>query len=137
VAQALTGEDITVIGDGHQSRSFTHVSHAVRAILAIAAHPDAKGEVYNIGSQEEITIYALAQRIKELTGSSSKIVFIPYERAYEEGFEDMKRRVPDLSKARKLIGYEPTVGLDQTLRSIIEDVRARLSPRHTHEAVIP
>jgi UDP-glucose 4-epimerase len=137
VTQALTGEDITVFGDGRQSRCFTHVSDAVRAILAIAAHPAAKGEVYNIGSQEEISIHELAQRIKELTGSQSRIVFVPYERAYEEGFEDMMRRVPDLTKARNLIGYEPTVALDATLRSIIEDVRARLFHRHAHETFIP
>ncbi len=125
VGQALSGEDITVFGDGRQSRCFTHVDDAVDAIIQIAEHPGAKGEVYNIGSQQEITILDLAKRIKNLTASASKIVFIPYEQAYEEGFEDMMRRVPDLTKANRLIGYAPRVQLDQILRSVIDDVRVR------------
>jgi UDP-glucose 4-epimerase len=135
VSQALSGEEITVFGDGRQSRCFTHVSDAVGAILKIAEHPEANGEVYNIGSQQEITILDLAKRIRELTGSESKIVFIPYAQAYEEGFEDMMRRVPDLTKAHRLIGYAPKVSLDETLRSVIEDVRSRLDPRRAPEAV--
>jgi UDP-glucose 4-epimerase len=111
------------------------VSDAVGAILKIAEHPEANGEVYNIGSQQEITILDLAKRIRELTGSESKIVFIPYAQAYEEGFEDMMRRVPDLTKAHRLIGYAPKVSLDETLRSVIEDVRSRLDPRRAPEAV--
>src|SRR5262245_3248469 len=119
VRQSLAGEDITVFGDGTQSRCFTHVSDAVSALMGVAAHSEAVGEVYNIGSEEEITIGDLAQRIKELSGSSSRIVRVPYEQAYEEGFEDMKRRVPDLSKIKALIGYQPRLGLDAILESVI------------------
>lgn len=137
VTQALTGQDITVFGDGHQSRCFTHVSDAVDAIVKVSAHPSANGEVYNIGSQQEISIYDLACRIKELTSSDSKIVFVPYERAYEEGFEDMMRRVPDLSKINGLIGYTPKVGLDGILTSVIDDIRARLTQRRTADPVAP
>lgn len=135
VTQALTGEDLTVFGDGHQSRCFTHVEDAVSAIIRIADHPDANGEVYNIGNREEITIFELAQRVKQLARSDSRIVFVPYEKAYEEGFEDMMRRVPDLTKAERLIGYRSTVPLDEILRSVIEDVRARLQLRPSSEAV--
>ncbi|HEX8926522.1 MAG TPA: GDP-mannose 4,6-dehydratase, partial [Terriglobales bacterium] len=130
-------QDITVFGDGHQSRCFTHVSDAVDAIVKVSAHPSANGEVYNIGSQQEISIYDLACRIKELTSSDSKIVFVPYERAYEEGFEDMMRRVPDLSKINGLIGYTPKVGLDGILTSVIDDIRARLTQRRTADPVAP
>jgi len=136
VMQALTGENLTVFGDGSQSRCFTHVNEAVDAIIKIANHPGANGEVYNIGSRQEITILELAQRIKELTGSQSKIVFVPYEKAYEEGFEDMMRRVPDLTKANQLIGYEPKVSLDDILRSVIADVGARMQRQHIPQPLI-
>ncbi len=126
VTQALTGADITVFGDGSQSRCFTHVNDAVNALVGIAAHPEANGQVYNVGGTHEITILQLAERIKRMTGSKSRIVFIPYSTAYEEGFEDMVRRVPDITKVNKLIGYEPTVSLEAGLESIIEDQRARL-----------
>ncbi len=126
VTQALTGDDITVFGDGSQSRCFTHVNDAVSALVGIAAHPHANGEVYNVGSSDEITILELAERIKQMTGSQSRIVFVPYSTAYEAGFEDMVRRVPDITKVNKLIGYEPTVSLEAGLESIIEDQRARL-----------
>ncbi|HEY3928012.1 MAG TPA: GDP-mannose 4,6-dehydratase [Candidatus Koribacter sp.] len=136
VLQALTGENLTVFGDGSQSRCFTHVNDAVEALIKIANHQSANGEVYNIGSQQEITILELAQRIKDLTGSESKLVFVPYEKAYEEGFEDMMRRVPDLTKAHELIGYESKISLDEILHSVIADVRARMQPQHTPQAVI-
>ncbi len=126
VTQALTGADITVFGDGSQSRCFTHVNDAVGALVGIAAHPQANGEVYNVGGNHEITILELAERIKQMTGSQSRIVFVPYSTAYEAGFEDMVRRVPDITKVNKLIGYEPTVSLEAGLESIIEDQRARL-----------
>ena len=131
VAQALTGREITVFGDGQQSRCFTHVNDSVDAILKIADHPDANGEVYNIGSEEEITILQLANRIKQLTGSDSRIRFVPYDQAYEEGFEDMMRRVPDLTRANRLIGYVPRVTLDEILRSVIIDIRSRLLSERT------
>jgi UDP-glucose 4-epimerase len=129
VRQALAGEDLTVFGDGTQSRCFTHVSDAVSALIGIAEHPDAVGEVYNIGSDREVTILQLAERIKQLTGSNSRTVFVPYEEAYEEGFEDMMRRVPDLSKIRRLVGYEPKVGFDEILASVIEYHRKRVETR--------
>lgn len=120
VRQALRNEDITVFGDGSQTRCFVHVDDVVGALMAVIAHPDANGEVYNIGNSEEVTILQLAEKIRAMTGSSSKIVMVPYEKAYEPGFEDMLRRQPDLSKIRGLIGYEPTRHLDDILRSIIE-----------------
>lgn len=126
VTQALTGADITVFGDGSQSRCFTHVNDGVNALVGIAAHPQANGEVYNVGGTHEITILELAERIKRMTESKSRIVFIPYSTAYEEGFEDMVRRVPDITKLNKLIGYEPTVSLEAGLESIVEDQRNRL-----------
>jgi UDP-glucose 4-epimerase len=126
VTQALTGADITVFGDGSQTRCFTHVDDAVNALVSIAAHPAANGEVYNVGGNHEITILELATRIKEMTGSKSKIVLVPYNKAYEEGFEDMVRRVPDTTKLNRLTGYQTTVSLEETLTSIIEDQRFRL-----------
>ncbi|MGC2109913.1 MAG: GDP-mannose 4,6-dehydratase [Candidatus Korobacteraceae bacterium] len=129
VVQALTGADITVFGDGTQRRCFTHVNDAVDALVGIAAHPDANGEVYNVGSNHEITILELAERVRRMTGSESRVVLVPYSTAYEAGFEDMVRRVPDITKVNKLIGYEPKVSLEAGLESIIEDQRARLRQR--------
>jgi UDP-glucose 4-epimerase len=120
IKQALAGKDMTVYGDGNQTRCFTYISDAISALIALAEHPQTNGEVYNIGSVEEVSILDLAQRIKQLTGSKSKIVFIPYDEAYEEGFEDMMRRVPDLTKISRLIGYAPTTTLDQILLSTIK-----------------
>ncbi|HYL98667.1 MAG TPA: GDP-mannose 4,6-dehydratase [Blastocatellia bacterium] len=124
VRQALMDEDLTVFGDGTQSRCFTHVLDAVRGLMGIAERPEAVGEVYNIGNDAEISIMDLARRIKSLTGSKSRIVLVPYDRAYEEGFEDMARRLPDLSKIKALIGYQPRIGLDQILTDVIEHQRA-------------
>lgn len=124
VEQALCGRPMTVYGDGRQSRCFAYVTDIVGAILNLADHPDALGEVFNLGSTEEVTIEELALRIKERTGSESSIVYVPYDRAYEVGFEDMRRRVPDISKARDLIGYSPAVGLDEILDRIIAYFRA-------------
>src|SRR5215467_14577459 len=105
--QALSGADMTVYGDGTQTRCFTYISDAVSALIALAEHAGTNGEIYNIGSTEEVSIFALAKKIRELTGSKSKIVFVPYDQAYEQGFEDMMRRVPDLTKINRLIGYVP------------------------------
>jgi UDP-glucose 4-epimerase len=127
VRQALAGDDITVYGDGSQSRCFTHVSDAVSALMGLIEHPEAIGEVYNVGSSREVTILEVAERIKWLTGSDSRIVFVPYQEAYEEGFEDMMRRVPDISKINKLIGYAPKISLDEILTSIIEYHSARVN----------
>jgi UDP-glucose 4-epimerase len=123
VKQALEGKPITVFGDGTQSRSFTYVGDVVRAMVALINEPRAVGQVFNIGNGEEITIGDLAARIKALTGSGSEIVKIPYDQAYEAGFEDMPRRVPDISKIRSLIGYEPTVHLDEILTRVIASLR--------------
>jgi UDP-glucose 4-epimerase len=116
VKQALLGHPITVFGDGSQSRCFTYVSDVVGALMKLADHPSAVGEVFNVGNdREEVTILDLARRVKERTGSKSEIELVPYEKAYEEGFEDMPRRVPDISKVKALVGYEPKVHLDEIL----------------------
>src|SRR5262249_29610227 len=112
VRQAIAGEPITVFGDGTQSRSFTHVKDVVEAVIKLIGEPRAIGQVINIGTTQEISIKDLAERVRKHTGSSSGIKFIPYEEAYESGFEDMPRRVPDLAKIGKLIGYKPTRTLD-------------------------
>jgi UDP-glucose 4-epimerase len=123
VRQALAGQPITVFGDGTQSRSFTYVGDVVRAMVALIGEPRAVGQVFNIGNGEEISMNALAEKVKALTLSRSEIVRIPYDQAYEAGFEDMPRRVPDISKIRALIGYEPTVGLDEILTRVVEHFR--------------
>ena len=120
VRQALTGSEMTVYGTGAQARCFTHVSDAVRALIALAEHPKTTGEIYNIGSSEEISILELAHKIKQMTGSSSRIVMVPYEEAYERGFEDMMRRLPDLTKAFRTIGYRPSFNLDRILQDTIK-----------------
>jgi UDP-glucose 4-epimerase len=120
VRQALAGQPITVFGDGTQCRSFTYVGDVVRAMVALIDEPAAVGQVFNIGNGHEISINALAAKVKTLTGSSSDIVRIPYDQAYEAGFEDMPRRVPDISKISGLIGYAPTVELDEILERVIE-----------------
>jgi UDP-glucose 4-epimerase len=119
VKQALTGRPITIYGDGSQSRCFTAVTDVAGALVKLMDHPGAVGEVFNIGSSEEVTIRTLAERVRALTGSQSEIVCVPYEQAYGEGFEDMPRRVPDISKIGSLIGYRPTRSLDQILESVI------------------
>jgi UDP-glucose 4-epimerase len=119
IKQALTGRPITIHGSGEQSRCFAEVSDVVRALIALMDHPGAVGEVFNIGSNEEVKIKALAERVKSLTGSASEVVTIPYEQAYGEGFEDMPRRVPDISKVNRLVGYSPTKSLDEILQSVI------------------
>jgi UDP-glucose 4-epimerase len=123
VRQALSGVPITVFGDGTQSRSFTYVGDVVRAMVALINEPRAVGQVFNIGNGHEISIEGLAERIKAMTGSASPIVKIPYDQAYEAGFEDMPRRVPDISKIRALVGYEPTVELDEILTRVIASLR--------------
>ncbi len=123
VRQALAGQPITVFGDGTQSRSFTFVGDVVRAMVALINEPRAVGQVFNIGNGREISIGELAEKVRTLTGSTSDIVRIPYEQAYEAGFEDMPRRVPDIAKIRALIGYRPTVELDEILTRVIEYFR--------------
>ena len=121
VKQALLGHPITVFGDGTQSRCFTYVSDVVGVLVRLAEEPKAVGQVFNVGNdREEVTISDLAQRVKARTGSRSELVRVPYDQAYEEGFEDMPRRVPDLSRLRALTGYEPRVHLDEILDRVIE-----------------
>jgi UDP-glucose 4-epimerase len=118
IRQALAGQPITVFGDGRQRRCFCHVRDVVRALADLMLSEEHQGEVFNIGSSEELEILDLAERVKELTESPSEIVTIPYEEAYGEGFEDMHRRIPDTSKLEAAIGWQPTRGL----REILEDV---------------
>jgi UDP-glucose 4-epimerase len=120
VRQALAGEPITVFGDGTQTRCFTYVGDVVGALSAIVTREEAYGNVYNVGNTEEISILGLAERVKALTKSASPIVRIPYDQAYESGFEDMPRRVPDLTKIGTLIGYQPRVSLDEILQLVVE-----------------
>jgi UDP-glucose 4-epimerase len=123
VRQAVAGHPITVFGDGSQSRSFTYVGDVVGALIQLVQEPKAVGEVFNIGNGQEITILELAEKIKKMTGSQSPILKIPYDQAYEAGFEDMPRRVPDLTKVKSLIGYEPHVQLDDILATVIDHFR--------------
>ena len=120
VKQALAGRPITVYGDGKQSRCFGYVGDIVGALVKLVDHDDAVGEVFNIGSDEEITILGLAERVKDLTRSNSEIVFVPYDEAYEEGFEDMPRRIPDITKVNALVGFRAEMSLDGILQSVID-----------------
>jgi UDP-glucose 4-epimerase len=122
--QAIANQPITVFGDGTQSRCFTHVSDVVRALAGLM-ESNYYGEVFNIGSGTEITIRDLAMKIREQAGSTSEIQYVPYSEAYEAGFEDMARRVPDTSKITKMIGWKPTIALGQILDDVIADQRAR------------
>jgi UDP-glucose 4-epimerase len=125
VAQALRGDDMTVFGTGRQTRCFAQVSEVVVAMADLLECKPSWGQVVNIGSDEEVSILQLAKRIKAMTRSRSKIVLVPYEKAYEAGFEDMERRVPNLSRARKLVGYRPKATLDDILKSVIEHLKAQ------------
>ena len=127
VKQALSGRPITVFGTGEQTRCFGFVKDVVGALIKLMERDEAVGEVFNIGSNEEVSIMELARRVRELTGSDSEIVTVPYDEAYEEGFEDMPRRVPDISKISALTGFRPTVTLDQILQSVIEYYSGRQS----------
>jgi UDP-glucose 4-epimerase len=123
VRQALDGGPITVYGDGRQSRCFTDVEDTVRATIALSLAPDAVGEVFNVGTTHELTIGTLAERVRALAGSDSPIVLVPYEEAYQPGFEDLRRRVPDIRKAERVAGYRPRVSLDETLKRVIGYLR--------------
>ena len=127
VRQALLGEPITIYGDGRQTRCFTDVSDTVRAVVGLAAEPAAIGRVFNVGNTEEVTIAELARRTIAHTGSRSEIVYIPYDEAYETGFEDMRRRVPDISRVNGLIGWRPRVDLDGILERVVAYTRAALA----------
>ncbi len=123
VNQALRGEAITVYGDGTQQRCFCHVSDIVSALIALVEHPEAYGRVFNLGGNEEVSIMQLAERVIARTGSSSTIRVIPYDEAYEAGFEDMQRRVPDTTRAHDLVGFRPTHTLDDIIDAVVADQR--------------
>jgi len=125
VQQALAGRPISVYGDGGQSRCFTHVRDVVEALAKLIRLPEAVGRIYNLGNNEEVTILQLAERVKALTGSKSEIKFIPYEEAYVEGFEDMRRRVPDLTRIAAAVGYKPKRSLDDILKDVIADMKSK------------
>jgi UDP-glucose 4-epimerase len=126
-AQALRNEPITVYGSGEQSRCFGHVRDAVEGMLRLMSTPAAVGEVFNIGSTQEISIVQLAERVRDAAGSRSEIVLVPYGEAYAAGFEDMMRRVPDVSKLQAVTGFCPDTSLDVIIRDVVEDQRARLA----------
>jgi UDP-glucose 4-epimerase len=127
VRQALQGEPLTVYGDGKQSRCFCDVRDVVRAIAALAQHPESPGQVYNIGNREEVTILELAERVKSITRSTSEIVRVPYSEAYAPGFEDMQRRVPDITRIQALIGWQPSRALDDILAAVVDYEQSRIS----------
>jgi UDP-glucose 4-epimerase len=124
VQQAIAGQPITVFGDGRQSRSFGYVGDIVTGVIRLAVEPRAIGEVFNLGNPEEISMLELAHRVKSLTHSASEVVLVPYDEAYEAGFEDMPRRVPDVAKTHALVGFAPTVHLDEILRRVIAHARS-------------
>ena len=120
VRQALSGSDITVYGDGKQCRCFCDVRDVIPAIKGLAESPEAEGRVFNIGAKDEITIIDLARKVKSMCDSQSSIILVPYEQATEQGFEDMRRRIPDTSRINELIGWNPTITLDDTITDIIQ-----------------
>jgi len=127
VSQALKEEPLTIYGTGKQTRCFLHVKDAVNALISLMQHPKAVGDVFNVGSQEEITVENLAKEVIELTKSKSKMIYIPYNQAYEEGFEDMDRRVPDISKVKNLINFNLTSDLEGILKDVIEFHRNKVA----------
>jgi UDP-glucose 4-epimerase len=129
VRAALAGEPLTVFGDGTQTRCFCHVKDTVGALSLAIEHPGAVGQILNVGSNEEISIGDLAILVKSMTGSSSPIHYIPYDEAYEEGFEDMHRRVPDISRISNLLGFQPTHDIGQIVQSVIEYFETQVEER--------
>ncbi|GAB3252654.1 hypothetical protein GCM10027562_13230 [Arthrobacter pigmenti] len=127
VGQALRGVPMTVFGDGTQSRCFSYVSDVVPAIIAIAEHPDAYGQAFNLGGSQEVSILNLAKRIKQLLASESEIVLVPYEAAYGTGFEDMRRRVPDNSRAASLVGFKPSTTLDDIILNVAASMESAMA----------
>lgn len=123
VGQALKNQPITIFGDGTQTRCFCHVSDIVDGVLALSEHPEAFGKVFNLGGDQEVSISDLARQVVELVGSESELEYISYDAAYEEGFEDMTRRVPNTTRARQLVGFEPLIKLEDIIQSVIDDQR--------------
>ena len=122
VNQAISGKPLTIYGDGYQTRCFANVRDVVGGLIGLMGNTRAIGEIFNLGSDEEISIKELAQKVKKLTGSQSKISFVPYAKAYGFGFEDMLRRKPDLSKIKELLGYRPKITLEESIKGIINDL---------------
>lgn len=131
VEQAMMGRPITVYGDGAQIRSFTWVGDAVEASIRLMETPEAEGDVFNVGSEEAVTIRELAERVRRMTGSSSEIVYVSYAMAYGPEFEDIRHRVPSIAKLRRTIGYAPTVTLDEILARVIDYTRQKLATKLT------
>jgi UDP-glucose 4-epimerase len=127
VERALRDQPILVYGDGNQSRCFAAVSDVVRGALLLAESRAAEGEIFNVGTEEEVTILELAKRVRRVCHSSSPIEFVPYEKVYGDSFEDMRRRVPDLTKIREAVAYKPMVSLDQLLELTVRDACQRLN----------
>jgi UDP-glucose 4-epimerase len=128
VGQALAGQPLTVFGDGRQTRCFSYVEDIVPALVRLAEEPAAYGNAFNLGGSREVSILELAERIVELLGSPSTIEFVPYDQAYGEGFEDMRRRVPDNSRAQQLIGFHPSAGLYKIILAVASGLTK--APRH-------
>lgn len=122
VRQAFRGEPITVFGDGQQTRCFADIADVIEALVKLMETKEAEGQLFNLGSDEEVSINELAKKVKELTASSSEVIHLPYEQAYRQGYEDMRRRVPDLTRVQKLIGYQPRVSLEESIRKIIKEM---------------
>jgi len=133
VRAALDGQPVTVFGDGTQSRCFCHVGDTVGALSRLIEHPKAVGQIFNLGSEEEITIAELAGLVKTMTGSSSLIQYLPYDQAYEEGFEDMQRRVPDISRIKELLNFRTTYNTRQIIQSVINYFSAPAKPRRVRK----
>ena len=131
VGQALSGQPLTVFGDGRQTRCFSYVGDVVPAMVAIAEHPASRGQAFNLGGSFEVSILDLARRIIQVLGSDSPITLVPYDQAYGEGYEDMRRRVPDNTKAGELVGFDPTTTLDEIIVNVAEGryVRAAAAPQ--------
>lgn len=126
VEQALRGQPMTVFGTGEQTRCFCHVHDAVAALTGLVGSTEAEGKVFNVGSRNEISIMGLAEKVRDITASSSEIVLIPYDEAYETGFEDMQRRRPDTTRINTLLGWEPTRSLDEVVKDVAADVVSRI-----------
>jgi UDP-glucose 4-epimerase len=129
VRAALAGQPLTVFGDGTQSRCFCHVNDTVDALAQLIEHPQAVGQIFNVGSEEETSIAELADLVTTITGSASPIQYIPYDEAYEQGFEDMHRRVPDISRISHLLNFQPTYDIRQIVQSVINYLDAQVEDR--------
>jgi len=120
IKQALRNQPITIYGDGYQTRCFTDIDDIIEVLITLMDHPKVIGQIFNLGSDQEVRIKDLAQKIKFLTQSKSKIIYVPYDKVYGRGFEDMRHRKPDLTKIKKLINYQPKITLEESLKKIIE-----------------